>query len=133
MVFYSAMELKKGNPYDPNDLPAIIRALYMLILYIKDVYFKAWQAHFIHKYSHLNCLIIDKIATLVAVFHEACVNPEIVQAVMHGNPPGSSSIFALAIRNILQFIKELEGYVKNMHISAFIVPTPLYRLWYNTR
>ena len=42
MVFYSAMELKKGTQYDPNALPAITRALHMLISYIKDASFEAW-------------------------------------------------------------------------------------------
>ena len=124
------MELTKGKAYDLMDLPAITRALHMLILYFQDQVFEAWWAHFIRAYPHLHCLILDKIATLVATFHTACVNPEIVQAAMQGNPPGSSSAFALAIRYVLQFVQELEGYIKNMHIGAFITPTPLYRLWY---
>ena len=133
MVHYSDMELQKGVQYNPDDLPAITRALHLLIMYLKDASFEAWQIHFIYDYPHLNCSIIDKIATLVAVFHEACVNPEIVAAAMQGNPPGSDSAFALAIRDIVQFISDLESYVKNMHIGTFTAQTPLYRLWFTTR
>ena len=71
------------------DLPAITRALHMLFLYLHDLLSKAWQAHFIKTYPHLHCLILDKIATLVVAFHEACVNPASVQAAMQGVPPGN--------------------------------------------
>ena len=41
MVYYSNMELKKGTQYDPNGLPAVTRALHLLIMYLKDASFKA--------------------------------------------------------------------------------------------
>ena len=41
-VHYSDMELKKGTQYNPDDLPAITRALYLLIMYLKDAAFKDW-------------------------------------------------------------------------------------------
>ena len=95
------MELKKGTQYNPEDLPAITRTLHLMIMYLKDAQFEDWREHFSWQYPHLNCSILDKIATLVAVFHEACVNPEIVAETMKGNPPGSDSAFAQAIRDIL--------------------------------
>ena len=131
MVFYSVIELMKGKAYNPMDLPTITRALHMLILYLQDLTFEAWQAHFIKTYPHLHCSIIDKIATLVAAFHEACVNPEIVQAAIQGSPPGSGFAFDRAINDILQFLQDLQGFVKNIHICDFIAPTPLFSLWYN--
>ena len=132
MVHYSNMELKKGTQYNPNGLSTITRALHLLIMYLKDANFEAWRLHFIFDYLHLNCSLINKIATLVAVFHKACVSPETVAEAMKGNPPGSDSAFAHAIRDILQFINELESYVKSMHIGAFTVPntTLLYVIHY---
>ena len=93
VVFYFATKLTKEKPYAVVDLPAITRTLHMLILYLQDPYFKAWQAHFIKTYPHLHCLILDKIFTLVVAFHEACMNPAIAQAAMQGIPSRSASAF----------------------------------------
>ena len=38
-VHYSNMELKKGEQYKPEDLPAVTRALHLLIMYLKDTQF----------------------------------------------------------------------------------------------
>lgn len=49
------------------------------------------------------------------------------------HPTGSRSIFDTAIVNIHCFIQDLQGYVKNMQIGAFITPTALFVKWYNVQ